>query len=150
MAPINQPTNLLDEIAALRREVAELRKRSDAGAVAVAVQFVRTRQQDAPVVTSAAFETVWVADLVVTHTGLEITTSDGCDPGTTGEGQIVLESSGSSTVVADWLCKPGPNVVRRGPFPLTGARSRVSLRYRRTGGAGSVYAAVLGAVQYQI
>lgn len=138
MGRINQPVTLLDQITALRKEMTELRRRiSDR----VPVTFAVARPQDLPRVTSASFETVWVADLTGAYPRLGLDTMDGCDEGTSGEGQLVI----GGEVVASWPVAPGLERTRRGPFTLPANTVRVEIAYRRSAGAGAVYGAVTDA-----
>ncbi|GAA0605561.1 hypothetical protein GCM10010174_22900 [Kutzneria viridogrisea] len=147
MGLTNLPSNLLDQITQLRAELAELRKRP--AAVPPPVQFSPVRAQDLPVVTAAEFETVWAARLTVLCPLLTLDTLDGCEAGTSGEGQILItdESTGQGAVVASWACAPGLVRTSRGPYALTGTRLVVAVRYRRTSGTGSVRAAVTDSAQ---
>ncbi|MFI9387780.1 hypothetical protein [Kutzneria sp. NPDC052558] len=146
MGLINQPSSLLTELADLRRQIAELRKRSAAPVAVVAVPFAPARAQDLPTVTAADFETVWQATVPVWCPALLLTTVDGCDVGTAGEGQLVLtDSAGTRTV--GWTCGEGLTRTVRGPFSLTDGEVQLSVQYRRTTGSGVLRAQISDARQ---
>jgi hypothetical protein len=141
MGRINQPVTVLDQITALRRELAELRRRiSDR----LPVTFAVARPQDVPSVTSESFETVWVADLTRTYPRLGFDTIDGCDADTEGEGRLVI----AGEVVATWPVAPGLDRTPRGPFTLPADQVRVEIAYRRSAGAGAVHGAVVDAATH--
>jgi len=146
MGLINQPSSLLTELADLRRQIAELRKRSAAPVAVMAVPFTPARAQDLPTVTAASFETVWQASVPVWCPTLFLTTVDGCDTGTAGEGQLVLtDSNGTQTV--GWTCGEGLTRTVRGPFSLADGQVQVIVQYRVTTGAGALRALVADARQ---
>jgi hypothetical protein len=240
MAQVNQPANLIDQVIALRKEVAELRKRVGLGNATISggtftvqgdgiiqmidadgnlilyfgpddrgqqvirinrdlglpvmhtypvsggnqywalfdrggrivasddavsgtgmarpwipVCFERVRlPTDMPSVTDSSFVTVWEANFNKSHPQIELWTVDGCDGGTTGEGQIVITGPGGAGGVVDsWSTTSAFGRNYRGPYDLPGepysGQVRVSVQYRRVSGSGNVYSIAMDATQRQ-
>jgi hypothetical protein len=148
-------TDLEDEVRALRKQVEEL-TRSDEVVVPpwLPVAFGPVRPQDLPTVTSSSFETVWEARFTKLYPFVALTTVQGCDEGTVGAAQLVATDldTGAEEVVDAWPLGVGVAWARRGPYELSDDKYpgevRLSVRYRRSKGAGAVRASVVDAAQH--
>lgn len=110
------------------------------------------RPQDLPAVTSPEFETVVEARFTKTHAAVELSTLDTAEPGTTGEGRIVItDPAGRAEVVDTWTVGEQLADRRRGPFPLPGrpysGAVSISVQWRRTTGRGQIRGTALGLIQ---
>lgn len=118
----------------------------------IPVPLTRVRAQDLPAIEAAEFETVVEARFTKTHPYVELSTLDTAEPGTAGEGRIVItDPAGRAEAVDTWTVGDQLADRRRGPFPLPGTPYEgtvsAAVQWRRTAGRGQLRATALGLVQ---